>query len=481
MRHVIIVRYGEIAVKTGRIRSELERRLISNILSGLERSKLREGVKVCREEGRIYVYLGDPAQSNEVISVLRRVFGIKSLSPAVETLFRTIDDIVETAVTLWADLVKNRTFAVRCHRVGKHEFTSKDVEARVGEALLKFAKGVDLERPDVELKVEIRHNRAFFFTEEIRGPGGLPLGSEGKALALVSGGFDSPVAAWYVMRRGVMVDFLTVSLAGELDLLPALRVIDVLVDKWCIGYDPKIYVVHSEILVREIRENVKVELWNVVYKRCLYYIAETIALRNGYRALITGDVIGQVSSQTLDNMYSSEFGLRVPVLRPLAGFDKDEIIEKARQIGTYEYSCQVAEYCAIFSTRPKTWSTPEEVRIEFSKVKHVVNRALREITVLRGSDLRKLIMTLEQKVHDLDIRDVPEGAIILDIREKKIPRLDVTGAEIVETSIDDVFNIAHRLGRDRIYLVYCTSPLTARYVALKLRELGYKAYSLVRQ
>ena len=341
MRHVIIVRYGEIAVKTGRIRSELERRLISNILSGLERSKLREGVKVCREEGRIYVYLGDPAQSNEVISVLRRVFGIKSLSPAVETLFRTIDDIVETAVTLWADLVKNRTFAVRCHRVGKHEFTSKDVEARVGEALLKFAKGVDLERPDVELKVEIRHNRAFFFTEEIRGPGGLPLGSEGKALALVSGGFDSPVAAWYVMRRGVMVDFLTVSLAGELDLLPALRVIDVLVDKWCIGYDPKIYVVHSEILVREIRENVKVELWNVVYKRCLYYIAETIALRNGYRALITGDVIGQVSSQTLDNMYSSEFGLRVPVLRPLAGFDKDEIIEKARQIGTYEYSCQV--------------------------------------------------------------------------------------------------------------------------------------------
>ncbi len=480
MRTVILIRYGEIAVKTGRIREELENRLVQNIVRGLEKEGLREHIDVRREEGRIYIYTASNL-IDKIINIVRRVFGVKSLSPSIEIKFNSLEDIVSTAEKIWANLVKGKTFAVRCRRVGKHNFTSKDVEAKIGEALLKYSRGVDLENPEVELKVEIRQDRAYLYTEEIPGPGGLPLGSEGKALALVSGGFDSPVAAWMVMRRGVAVDFLTVSLAGELDLLPALRVIATLVDKWCIGYTPRIYIVHAEDLVRAIRENVKVELWNIVYKRCLYYIAEKIALRYGYRAVVTGDVIGQVSSQTLDNLYSTEFGLKIPVLRPLVGFDKDEITQKAREVGTYEYSCQVAEYCAIFSTKPKTWSTPEEVELEFNKVRHIVDVVLTEkVTIVSGSEITGLISALEPRIRELDIREVPTGAVVLDVRVRKVPRLRLNGVEVVETTLDEVFNVVSRYGKDKIYIIYCTSPLVSRHIALKLRELGYKAYSLIK-
>jgi len=480
MRHVVLVRYGEIAVKTGRVREELERRLVVNIVRGLEREGLAQHIQIRREAGRIFIYVSQELMSR-VIDVLRRVFGVKSVSPSVEVKFTMLDDIVKVAESLWADTVRGKTFAVRCHRVGKHSFTSRDVEAKVGEALVRYSRGVNLENPEVELKIEIRGDRAYLYVDEISGPGGLPLGSEGRAIALVSGGFDSPVAAWMVMRRGVCVDFLTVSLAGELDLLPALRVLNVLIDRWCIGYDPKVYIVHAEDLVKAIRENIKVELWNIVYKRCLYYIAEKIALQGGYRAIVTGDVIGQVSSQTLDNLYSTEFGLKIPVLRPLVGLDKDEVIQKAREIGTYEYSCQVAEYCAIFSTKPKTWSTPEEVELEFSKIRHIVDELVKEkVTVLRGAEVSGLISTLQMKIQNLDTEEVPSGSVILDVRPRKVPKLRLDGAEIIETTIDNVFEIVSRLGKDRTYLVYCTSPLVSRYVAVKLRELGYKAYSLVK-
>ncbi len=487
MRNVILVRYGEIAVKSWRIRRKLEKLLLRNIIEGLKIRGLDKHVDKCEiENGRVIISLKDTGKIRDILETIRKVFGIKSISPSIEIEFRDLHDIVKVCEELWKDVVKDKSFAVRCRRVGKHNFTSRDVEREVGEVLRKYAKKVDLENPEVEIYVEIRNERAYLYDEVIEGPGGLPIGSEGKALALVSGGFDSPVAAWLVMRRGIIVDFMTISLAGELDLLPALKVITRLADEWCIGYKPRIFIVHAEDLVEKIRKNVKLELWNVIYKRCLYYIADLICRARAYKAIITGDVIGQVSTQTLDNLYSTSINIITPIIRPLIGFDKDDIINLARKIGTYQLSIEVSEYCAIFSEKPKTWTTPEEVELEFYKVKKYVDYIFRNNIEEINIDIAKTIIeSIEKKIKDIDIENInnlSEDAILLDIRPRKEFKININrdNIKVIETSIDDVFKIAEKYGKDNTYLVYCKSPLVSRYVALKLRERGYNAYSLLR-
>ncbi len=483
MRKIVLVRYGEIAVKTWRFRTQLERLLLKNIMKGLRKIGV-ENVKGRIEDGRIIIENFKEDEQEKIIDIIRRVFGVKSASPAVEISFKNLQDIVRIAENLWKRDVEGRTFAIRCRRVGKHDFTSKDVEREVGIALAKYARDVDLRNPEVELYIEVRNEKAYLYKDIIPGPGGLPLGSEGRALALVSGGFDSPIAAWLVMKRGVKVDFLTVSLAGELDLLPSLRVIVHLADNWEIGYSPRIFIAHGEDLVKAIRDRVRKEVWNVVYKRALYYIADQLCRRyRGYRAIVTGDVIGQVSSQTLDNLYSSSQGIVTPIIRPLAGFDKDEIIDLARRVGTYDLSMEVSEYCAVFAERPKTWSTPEEIMLEFYKIKNIVDNIVNSrIEVVTLEEAKIIIESLKSKteVPVIDVKNIPDNAVVLDIRPRRTfkLKLDSKNVDIVECSIDDVFKVASSLGTNRIYLVYCTSPLVSRYVVSKLRERGFSAYSL---
>ncbi len=480
----MLVRYGEIAVKTWRFRKQLEELLLRNIMKGLEKNKI-EGARGRIEDGRIIVEGYREEDENKVLNVICKIFGVKSASPAIEVQFKTIEDIVKIAEETWREEVKGKSFAVRCRRVGKHNFTSKDVEKSIGMILEKYAREVDLENPEIELHVEIRHDKAYLYKDIVPGPGGLPLGSEGKALALVSGGFDSPVAAWLVMRRGVKIDFLTISLAGELDLIPSLKVITYLADEWEIGYEPKIYIAHAEDLVKAIRERVRREVWNIVYKKALYYIADNICRRQrGYRAIVTGDVIGQVSSQTLDNLYSTSIGIVTPIIRPLAGYDKDEIIELSRRIGTYNLSMEVSEYCAIFAERPKTWSTPEEIMLEFYKIKNIIDKIIdTKIETVTLSEAKIILESLREKiiVNDIKINEIPDNAVILDVRPRKTfkLKLDSKDVRIVECSLDNVFNIVDSLGRDKTYIIFCTSPLVSRYLASKLREKGYNAYSLI--
>ncbi|NPB01227.1 MAG: tRNA 4-thiouridine(8) synthase ThiI [Crenarchaeota archaeon] len=483
MRKVVLVRYGEIAVKTWRFRRQLEELLLKNILKGLKKNKIEEA-RGRVEDGRIIVEGFRSEDESKVLNVVCKIFGVKSASLAVEVQFKKLEDIVKIAEDLWREEVKGKSFAVRCRRVGKHDFTSKDVERSIGMILEKYAREVDLENPEVELHVEIRHDKAYLYKDIVPGPGGLPLGSEGKALALVSGGFDSPVAAWLIMRRGVKIDFLTVSLAGELDLVPSLKVITYLADEWEIGHEPRIYVAHAEDLVKVIRERVRREVWNIVYKKALYYIADNICRRyRGYRAIVTGDVIGQVSSQTLDNLYSTSIGTTTPIIRPLAGYDKDEIIELSRKIGTYRLSMEVSEYCAVFAERPKTWSTPEEIMLEFYKIKNIVDKIIdRNIEILTLSEAKMILESLKEKIkiNEIKINEIPDNSVILDVRPRKTFKLkiDSKDVKIIECSLDNVFSIVSSLGKDRTYIIFCTSPLVSRYIASKLREKGYNAYSL---
>ncbi|MEJ2185682.1 MAG: THUMP domain-containing protein, partial [Gemmatimonadota bacterium] len=221
-----------------------------------------------------------------------------------------------------------------------------------GAALLPHSAGVDLDHPDLVVRVEVRDDRAYLFGDRIDGAGGLPLGVEGRALGLISGGYDSAVAAWLLLKRGVNLDYVFCNLGGDAYERAVVQVAKVLADDWSYGSRPRLHVVDFGAPVDELRAKVKQSYWQVVLKRLMYRAASWIGEELGSGAIVTGEAMGQVSSQTLTNLRAIEPASSLPVFRPLLGFDKNEIIERAQHVGTAGLSEQVKEYCAIAPGRP---------------------------------------------------------------------------------------------------------------------------------
>ncbi|WP_069807672.1 tRNA uracil 4-sulfurtransferase ThiI [Vulcanisaeta thermophila] len=471
---VLLIGYGEVAIKGPGTRRRMENLLMRNIMEGLKKAGIE--ARVSRSQGRLLVEVSDD-RAKDAVDLVSRVFGVKFVAPAREYVVHSINDIVNAAVREWASLVKDKVFAVRSHRVGVHGFTSMDINREVGAALRQYARGVDLERPDVELHIEVRGDRAYLFHEVVKGPGGLPLGSEGKVLALISGGLDSPVAAWFMMKRGAYVDAMFCSLAHPLDTLGFLRVAHELFSRWSIGYDASIHIINCSGLVNEIRGTVNPHLWNVVYKHILYRIAQAIAKSTNALGIVTGESLGQVSSQTLHNLMAASHGIDIPIYRPLIGLDKDEIVSYARMIGTYELSIKNEEFCAIFSEKPRTRATPEDVEAEVSKLSPgLIDEALSTMVTIKASSIPEVLKALEDS-QDVDIDVVPRDAVVIDLRSKpEYESWHYPGA--INANIDNVMDLVKSMGKDRVYVLYCSRGLSSRFVASELRRMGYRAFSI---
>lgn len=466
---VVIVRYSEVAIKRGSTRREMEKLLVRSIKDAAANCG---EVKFKLEPGRIFVYGDDTC----VAKAAAKVFGVRSASAAAEYSFTDLDDLASKVAARWRDAVAGRRFAVRVHRTGSHPFTSRDVAAKVGELLVASGGVVDLEHPEVEIFVEVRGDRAYTYNESYEGPGGLPLGSEGKVLALVSGGIDSPVAAWYMMRRGAYVDVLYCNLGGTLTEAAALRVIGRLLE-WAYGYDAKVLIADCAPIADAIRQNIDHHLWSIAFKRALYKLAEKAARIVKAEALATGESLGQVSSQTLQALAAVEIGIDLPVFRPLIGLDKEEIVRMAQRIGTYELSVSVPEYCGIFSKEPRRWASKWEIETIDLYTHDAIEAALSSIKIVRKSELGQAIAALSPRLKDLVIDKVPEGAVLVDLRDQEAyNKWHLPGAVRVE--LDRVFDFVEKIGRDKTYVFYCYEGALSADVAERLRKSGYKAYSL---
>lgn len=468
----ILLRLGEITLKSNRTRGRFESLLVHNIIAALKMEGLKD-FQILRERGRIFIYLRDEELERKAIDVLRRVFGITSLSPVKELCFKTLSDIAKYAEELFKDYVKDRSFAVRVKRVGKHDFTSLDVAREVGAVLYKYAKRVNLTNPERTVYVEIRNDKAYFYTEVIRAFGGLPIGSEGKVVALVSGGYDSAVAAWFMLRRGAKVEYVFCNLGGLAHELGVLGVLKVLAEKWSYGYSPVLHVVDFTRIVKEMDSKCDRSLFNVVLKRFMYRVAEAIAGEVGARAIVTGDSLGQVSSQTLQNLYVSSLAIKMQVLRPLIGFDKEDIIRMAKEIGTYEASSQVIEFCAFYSRKPKTRARLEEVENEEAKmnVEELVNEAVKN---------RRVVSILEAKtpsLKELIIGNIPQDSVVIDLRSPE-EYSEWHYPNAINVPFQDLLGFTSKLSRDKIYVLYCDEGSLSIEAAFLLNKMGYKAYSL---
>jgi len=383
MNDVVLVRYSEIAIKAAASRKKMERLLIYNLRNALERRGI-DFHDISKTQGRILIRT---PQADAAAIAASRVFGVVSASPAIELDVTGLGDLVRHAAMAWSKLVNGKKFAVRVRRIGVHNFKSIDVAREVGAALFNSSNGVDLENPDIELFVEVRYDKAYLYHEVIPGPRGLPLGSqEGKVLGLVSGGIDSPAAAWLMMKRGVYVDMLFCSLIG-VDIERFIRVSKALYDNWIYGYDPVLYIVDCRKIASAIRQRVNPHVWNTVFKYVLYRIGNKVAREGGYLGMATGESMGQVSSQTLHNLYASSLGIDMPIYRPLIGLDKSEITEIARKIGTFEESIKSIEACIILSRKPRTKADPQLIADESKKVETEVQDALGRIVIKRMSEI----------------------------------------------------------------------------------------------
>jgi tRNA uracil 4-sulfurtransferase len=361
----VIVRFsGELWLKKHWTRKYYQKKLSRNIRQTLKHYGI-DYSEVARKHGRFYL---KSSSALEAADKLSRVFGVSSLSPAVE-VSSDLDEIIKKSLMLMGDVLKSgNSFAVKCKRVGTHSYTSSDIRNILGQKVLdtfgeKFSLSVNLGNPDVVLGVEIRDNQAFIYSQTVEAVGGMPLGVQPRVLGLFSGGIDSPVACWLVMKRGspvVPVYFDNSPFTDENVTKKALKVAEV-VFSWAIGGPRKMYVVkHGENLRQIMETNRKYTC--LLCKRMMYRVAEKLAEQLHAEGIVTGEAIGEQASQTMTNLrVLSEAITEYPVHRPLLGFDKHETEALARKIGTYEISTRKASGCGAVPYQPSTKAKLEDV------------------------------------------------------------------------------------------------------------------------
>jgi thiamine biosynthesis protein ThiI len=463
-----MLRLGELTLKSDRSRRRFLRQLIHNIKDALDTHNYE--YKIRNLWSRIIIEIKDKEDEN-VIDILRHVFGIHSLAIIRVAQFTGLDDIVYNGVELFRDKVKGKKFAIRARRAGKHSFRSIDIAKKLGAELKPFSSGVDLSNPDIEIYVEVRGGEVYYYTEIIDSYGGLPIGSEGRAVALVSGGFDSAVAAWYALRRGAEVHYVFCNLDGEAYKNDVIKVLKVLADNWSYGYQPCLYVIDFNGILKEIK-NTREDYWNVILKRMMYRVAERIAREINADTIITGESLGQVSSQTMRNLRVSQMAVGIPINRPLFGLDKEDIIKLSREIGTYDYSSKVQEYCAIVPEKPILKASPKKVAEEEDKINlDVLWEAYNRMEVISIREYR-----YEEESDELGIDYIPDNMKIIDIRKKdEYDEWHVPGA--VYASMSEILAEPEKfLKKEEEVLFYCDVGVTSRAVAEYLRSMGYKAY-----
>ena len=363
--HIFIVRCGEVALK-GMNKPYFERMLLDRIKKLLKKF---DGVKAYRHEGLIFVRADkelNPGTEGKqaILKEIGKVFGVASISPAMECE-STMEDIGQTAVEYMMEAIEERgvkTFKVNAKRADKNfPVKSPDISRQIGAAVLKGCKvlKVDVHNPDVKLFVDVRHDKSYVYQDKIPGFGGLPLGTNGKGMSLLSGGIDSPVATWMMAKRGMMIEAVhfhsfpyTSQRARE-----KVEELAALVATYCGRF--RMHVINLLPIQEQIVQNCPEEETTILVRRFMMRIAEELAAGNGCSMLITGENLGQVASQTAEALVVTDASVKMPVIRPLIGLDKTDIMDLAKDIGTYDKSIEPYEdCCTVFlpkhpATKPK--------------------------------------------------------------------------------------------------------------------------------
>lgn len=478
----IVKPHPEIFVKSESVRKRFTRILECNIRIIIQ--KHTENVAVFNRRDHIEVSGKNDEHYDKVLSILTQTPGIHHVLEVQQSDFEDMHDIYEQVLELNREKIEGKTFVVRAKRRGKHDFTSIELERYIGGGLNQAVESasVKLHKPDVTVKIEVVSDKLNQILARHKGLGGFPLGTQEDVLSLISGGFDSGVSSYLHIKRGSKTHYCFFNLGGPAHEIGVKQVAHYLWDKYGSSAKVKFISVDFEPVVAEILEKVDDGQMGVILKRMFMRAGGMIAEKFGIQALVTGEALGQVSSQTLTNLRHIDGVTETLILRPLINWDKEDIIDLARDIGTEDFAKTMPEYCGVISKKPtvkavKEKLETEEAKFDFSVLEQVVYDA-------RIMDIRDIAKeSLEQAPEFEQVEDVDQNGVVLDIRspeEEDEKPLEIDGVEVVHIPF---FKLATKFGdldQDKTYLLYCDRGVMSRLQALYLQEQAYNNVKVYR-
>ena len=411
----------------------------------------------------------------QVIQRLQSTPGIDFILVVEQHEFETVDDIYQIALKEYADLIAGKSFCVRAKRTGKHDFNSLDVEQYVGGGLLHNTEAarVQLKNPEYTVNLEIRGNLLSTIKKRVAGLGGYPLGQQDGCLSLISGGFDSCVASYLMNNRGVITHFCFFNLGGTAHEVGVKQVAHYLWEKFSISHPVKFVTVPFERVVDEILSKVHHSMMGVVLKRMMVRAATQVAEELNLPALVTGESVGQVSSQTLVNLKVIDNATDALILRPLITMDKQKIISVARAIGTEEFAANMPEYCGVISQRPTTRAKLDLVEAEEANFDSSILA-----TAIESKKIESILHVLESKTSsvDIDVVSIPAvDDVVIDIRhpnEQEVKPLTLTNNPVLHIPFFKLAGEREQLDSTKNYLLYCDKGVMSQLQAQELIEFG---------
>ncbi|MFI3256284.1 MAG: tRNA uracil 4-sulfurtransferase ThiI, partial [Psittacicella sp.] len=414
--HLIVKLFPEIMIKSESVRKRFTKVLAGNIRTILKKT-LPEDSKlvVTKYWDFIEVYIGDESLKEEAISELINIPGIHHILDIEEIEFSSIEDLYEKVKPFVIDTIENKTFSVRVKRKGIHDFSSLDVEKYIGGGLNQSVASakVKLKNPDVEVALEIENMLARFVKVRHEGLGGYPIGTQDGVISLISGGFDSAVASYMFARRGSKVHYLFFNLGGIEHEIGVRKMSHLIWNKYSKSHKVFFISIPFAAIVEEILLKVDNAYMGVILKRMMFRAASAVAKNLNIEAFVTGESLGQVSSQTLTNLSAIDKVTDTLVFRPLITHDKEQIIKIAREIGANSLAEQIPEFCGVISNNPTVKADLSKVEEEEAKFDFKIF----DISLDNSEfiDIRKLETEVSVPKFE-DVSDVLENDFVIDIR-----------------------------------------------------------------
>ncbi|WP_172572172.1 tRNA uracil 4-sulfurtransferase ThiI [Vibrio vulnificus] len=478
----IVKPHPEIFVKSESVRKRFTKILESNIRIIIQNRT--ESVAVFNRRDHIEVSANSHQYYQQVLEILTTTPGIQQVLEVKQSGFKDLHDIYEQVLELSRERIENKTFVVRAKRRGKHEFTSIELERYVGGGLNQSVESasVKLHNPDITIKIEVVDDKLNQILAHHKGLGGFPLGTQEDLLSLISGGFDSGVSSYLHIKRGSKVHYCFFNLGGPAHEIGVKQVAHFLWNKYGSSAKVRFISVDFEPVVAEILEKVEDGQMGVVLKRMFMRAAGMVAEKFDIQALVTGEALGQVSSQTLTNLRHIDVVTDRLILRPLINWDKDEIIKVARDIGTEDFAKTMPEYCGVISKKPTVKAVKEKLEAEeanfnFDILEQVVRNA-------RQMDIRDIAKESAQAAPEVEqVQAIEEHAVVLDIRspdEEDDSPLEIDGVEVKHIPFYKLSTQFGDLDQSKTYLLYCARGVMSRLQALYLQEQGFNNVKVYR-
>lgn len=478
----IIKLFPEIMIKSDSVRKRFIKILTSNIRNVLLRET--ENVAVIRNWDFIEVRAKVGEEAPMVLDLLQRTPGIHHILEVEEYPFETMHDIFEQTLVQVRSQLEGKTFCVRVRRKGKHEFRSLDVERYVGGGLNQHIESarVKLTQPDVTIRIDIEHDKMLLVKARHEGLGGYPIGTQEDVLSLISGGFDSGVSSYMLIRRGSRVHYCFFNLGGAAHEIGVKQMAYHIWSRYSTSHKVRFVAINFENVVGEILEKVDNGQMGVVLKRMMVRAASKVAQRFDIQAIVTGEALGQVSSQTLTNLRLIDKAADALVLRPLITHDKEQIIAMAKTIGTDDIAKSMPEFCGVISKNPTVKAIEsrileEEGHFNFDVLEEAVQQA-------KYLDIREIAQQTEQEVTSVETTsELDENDVILDIRSPEETEESPFTLEGVTVKVLPFYKLSSQFGsldQSKQYLLYCQRGVMSKLQALYLKENGFSNVKVFR-